>query len=228
VSALDLEALSQRFGIAGTEGKLVNISADLSHTGKLDLGVLKKFIGGDSMMLEEKYKAARQFKPTARLVLATNTLPKLGDPTDAIWRRIDVLPFDRQVAVDQVNRDLDRELCEERDAIFQFMADGLVRLRQQGAFTHSARMESAATAYRRDNNPTQEYLRNHWKQEEGAEVPKDSLYQHYCLAMRAGGESLITKAQLGQEILRMFPATRTRRASEGTRSYFYTNLAPHS
>lgn len=228
VSALDLEALSQRFGIAGTEGKLVNISADLSHTGKLDLGVLKKFIGGDSMMLEEKYKAARQFKPTARLVLATNTLPKLGDPTDATWRRIDVLPFDRQVPSNQVNRELDKELCEERDAIFEFMVDGLVRLRHKGTFTHSTRMASAATDYRRDNNPTQEYLRNHWQKKEGAEVSKDSLYQHYCVAMRADGEPPVTKAQLGQEIHRMFPATATRRASDGQRQYFYTNLAPQS
>jgi P4 family phage/plasmid primase-like protien len=225
VSAVDLEAFSQRFGLAGTEGKLVNISADLSHTGKLDLGVLKKYIGGDTMTLEEKYRHPRPFKPTARLVLATNSLPKLGDSTDAIWRRIDVLPFDRQVSPECVNRRLSAELCEEGDAIFRFMADGLVRLKQQGEFTYSKRMEEANIAYRRDNNPAQEYLRNHWMEQTGAEISRDELYAAYRGAMQADGEASITKAQLGQEVARVFPRTGKRRASEGSRSYYYTNLA---
>jgi P4 family phage/plasmid primase-like protien len=228
VSALDLEALSQRFGIAATEGKLVNISADLSHTGKLDLGVLKKFIGGDTMTLEEKYKAPRSFKPTARLVLATNTLPKFGDSTDAIWRRIDVLPFERQVPIDQVNRALTHELCEEGDAIFQFMAEGLLRLRQQGHFTVSSKMEAAVSAYRRDNNPTQEYLRNHWMTAAGSEVLKDALYEEYCNAMHADGEHPISKAELGKEIVRVFPSTGSRRETGHQRPYYYTQLAPRS
>ena len=56
--------------------------------------------------------------PTAKLRFATNMLPQFSDKGRGIWRRMILVPFDKQVPEDQQNPKLAEELIEELPGIF--------------------------------------------------------------------------------------------------------------
>ncbi len=85
------------FALFPTLGKLVAIAADTNDLDKIDEGILKKFTGGDAMEFEQKYKDPITAIPTAKLIASANTLPNISDRTDAVWRRMIVLPFDAKI-----------------------------------------------------------------------------------------------------------------------------------
>lgn len=225
VSNVPLDQLATRFGLGPTEHKLVNICGDVGTVRRIDEGVLKQFVGGDMMQLEQKYQDARSFRPTARVMASANTLPTFSDPTSGLWRRIRVLPFERQVPAHEVDLQLTRKLLTERDSILGFAFLGLLRLRQAGAFTTSQKMDAAVTTYRGQNNPARDFLTRFYEANAGSTVVKDDVYQEFSAWCTAQGHPAPVKAQFGADVKRMFPTVTDGRESAGDRRYLHGGLA---
>ena len=99
--------------------------------------MLKQITAGDRLYLDRKGIAGVDIKPTARLVLATNNRPPLGDRSQGLWRRLLLVPFRVSIPESQQDRQLARKLRGELPGILNWALDGLIRLRQQGRFTES-------------------------------------------------------------------------------------------
>ncbi|TXT21170.1 MAG: hypothetical protein FD138_4088, partial [Planctomycetota bacterium] len=93
VSNVPLEGFGQRFQLMQTVGKLANIAAEIGEVDKVAEGHLKAFTSGDRMQFERKYRDPIELTPTARLVLATNNLPRFADRSGGLWRRMILMPF---------------------------------------------------------------------------------------------------------------------------------------
>ncbi len=98
VSTVPLEAFGERFQLNQTLGKLANICAEIGEIDKVAEGHLKSFVSGDPMTFERKFKDPIVALPTARLVLATNTLPRFSDRSGGLWRRMIVMPCNVVIA----------------------------------------------------------------------------------------------------------------------------------
>ena len=224
VSNVPLDNLASRFGLGSTENKLVNICADVGNARRIDEGVLKQFVGGDMMEVEEKYQAPRSFRPTARVMASANTLPSFKDSSFGFWRRILVLPFNRQVPDSQVDRNLTKKLLAERDSILLFAFLGLLRLRSTGDFTSSRKMAEAVKKYQKQSSPVQEFLSQCYAEGSGA-VLKDSIYQEYVRWNASqGNTAALNQSQLGIEVKRAFPNVADGREPVAPRRYSYEGL----
>lgn len=224
VSNVPLDNLASRFGLGSTENKLVNICADVGNARRIDEGVLKQFVGGDMMELEEKYQAPRSFRPTARVMASANTLPSFKDSSFGFWRRILVLPFNRQVPDSQVDRNLTKKLLAERDSILLFAFHGLLRLRSTGDFTSSRKMDEEVKNYQKQSSPVQEFLSQFYAEGSGA-VLKDSIYQEYVRWNASqGNTAALNQSQFGIEVKRAFPNVAEGRQSAAPRRYLYEGL----
>ena len=222
VSTVPLDKLASRFGVAPTEHKLANICADLGQ-GAIDTGVLKRFTGADGMEIEAKYQDARSFRPTARVMVSVNTLPHLRDTTDGFWRRMRVLPFHRQVPLDEVDRQLTEKLRQERDQILLWAFIGLMRLRIH-EFTHSQKMVEATRGYCEDSNPARNFLTSHYTADPAGVVVKETVYREYMQWAHQNGHAVMPPHLFGSEVTRTFPAVRPTRESSGARRYQYQGL----
>jgi phage/plasmid-associated DNA primase len=134
VSTVPLELFGDKFRLVNTLGKLANIVAEVGELDKMAEGYLKAFVVGDPMDFEMKFKQAFRTCPTARLVLATNNMPRFSDKTDGIWRRVLLLPFVVQISKSEAIRGMDPvEWWQERGelpGIFLWALAGLADLRR--------------------------------------------------------------------------------------------------
>ena len=97
VSTVPLELFGNRFRLIGTLGKLANLIAEVGEIDRTEEGLLKAFVVGDPIEFEQKFKQPFKARPTARIVMATNTPPQFSDKSDGIWRRQLLLPFTIQI-----------------------------------------------------------------------------------------------------------------------------------
>src|SRR5262249_48658904 len=151
------ELFGDKFRLVGTLGKLANIVSEVGELDKVAEGYLKQFVVGDPMTFEEKYKPAFTARPTARLMLATNNVPRFSDKSDGIWRRMILLPFVIQIPKSEVIHGMDKpEWWQERGempGIFNWALHGLADLRNEGRFSIPQGCGTALDEVRLECNP---------------------------------------------------------------------------
>lgn len=73
--------------------RLINIAGDLDNTALKQTGVFKELTGGDVIQVKRKYLRDLKFSNYAKMVFATNELPKVYDLKEGFWRRWILLEF---------------------------------------------------------------------------------------------------------------------------------------
>ena len=169
-SSVALESFEGRFDLSMTIGKLVNICAEVGDVAKLPEGKLKAFVAGDTMTFDRKHRDPLQVNPTARLVFATNKLPKFADRSEGIWRRFVPLPCEATIAPQDQNRALAKELCEEFPGILNWALRGLKTLRARGFFAVPEASRSLLAEHRQASNPELLFFEEECEAQEGTEI----------------------------------------------------------
>src|SRR5262249_44444554 len=148
------------FALWSTLGKMANIASEVGELDRAAEGILKAFTSGDRIFIDRKGIPGIHARPTARLVLATNNLPRFSDRSKALWRRMIVMPFNKEISKSEriLGMDKPEYWQDELDAIFTCALKGLARLRDRGHFSDSALCEEALTNYQRDCNPARVFL----------------------------------------------------------------------
>lgn len=211
VSSVGLEAfdINRTFPIASTRYKLSNIVDELSDIDKKNEGVIKSFITGSPLTVEHKGKNPFVMVPSARLTFATNTLPRIKDKSDGLWRKLVVIPFNFQV-LDPSKQD--RRLGSEKywiesgeiDGIFNWAIEGLKRLLKRGYLIEP---QVAVNLKRETNlamNPAKQFLQEHITLDPKGVVPTNHLYQKYRQFCDINGTRSLSNVQFTKELRRCF------------------------
>ena len=172
---------------------------------RLPEGKLKAFVVGDPLTVDRKYRDPLGVKPTARLVFATNKIPKFVDESDGIWRRVIILPTRVVVPPEQQDKALTRKLIAELPGIFNWAVEGLVWLRKQDRFTEPKATIEATRAHRQACDPTGTFLREHYREDLRGELASDDLkqdYQRWCQDNELTPES---DSVVGKAVKRVLP-----------------------
>ena len=128
--------------------KAANICGDLPEMDSVDEGLIKRIVTGEPIIANRKYKDACRFKPTAKLIFATNTLPRFNDVTLGIWRRMMIVPFEYVVPNDKVDVHLRKRLEVELPGVFLWALQGAARLAEKKRFSTAAVCERGNRNYR--------------------------------------------------------------------------------
>jgi putative DNA primase/helicase len=179
VSAVPLEAFGTRFGLMPTIGKLANVVFEIGELDRVAEGAFKSFTAGDLQTIDRKNKDPLETPPTARLVLATNRLPRFVDRTDGVWRRLIIVPFNVQIPEGRQDELLLGKLKAELPGILNWALIGLYMLRQQRRFPQVKACSVALQAYRLDSNPTMQFLQEFVAYDPTKTVHCTKLFQCY-------------------------------------------------
>lgn len=122
VSAVNIQQLTRnRFAPANLEGKLANLSEESSGT-DLDsdqLNLLKNLSAGGEMQIERKGEQGYSFRNKAKLIFSANKIPRFHENSEAIKRRLVVIPFDYMIVDKDAN--VERKLVDEAPAILAML-----------------------------------------------------------------------------------------------------------
>lgn len=223
--ALENFNVQRSFLMAATVGKLANIIPELNEIEKAQEGLIRQFVSGEDLQAERKNKDPFEFKPTARLTMATNTLPKFSDRTDATWRRLVLIPFPNQF-LDTSKQD--KRLADpawwresgELAGIFNWAVKGLIRYKQRGRFLEPEACKRAKESYQEDSNPTKAWILDNLERDPNGEVESGEVYEKYKSSLEDSSYRPLGKAGFLNEVEALIPgAERPRNAArrEGKR-----------
>jgi putative DNA primase/helicase len=223
VSTVPLEDFGRRFAMAQTLGKLANIVAEVGELDRTAEGTLKAFVSGDRMSFERKGKDPFTARPTARLVLSTNNLPRFADKSEGVWRRLCLVPFNRRVLEEERVPGMDKPEWwlqhDEVPGILNWALDGLKRLRANGMrFTEPASCRAALEAHRRESDPCREFLIEHYAPDDnGQPLRTAEVYGTYTAWCQENGHKHPLSSQaFGRQVRRVFGLEESRNHRFGT------------
>lgn len=152
VYSAPVQRLGNRRALAELDGKLLMLSSEINENTVMDDGILKQIVSGDMVEAERKYEHPFSFTPSARIMLATNHLPKLRDVTHAFFRRLVMIRFNRNFTADEMDMHLPAKLASELSGIFAVAVRGLRSLRERQRFDVPASSLAASVQYLEDSD----------------------------------------------------------------------------
>ncbi|NHZ38567.1 phage/plasmid primase, P4 family [Massilia aquatica] len=161
ISYAQIENLDKAFVRAELQGKLVNISAEMSASATQSDSYLKAITSGDVIQAERKFKDSFSFRPYCRIIGATNTLPRLLDHSDGFTRRAVIMRFNRQFK--DAEKDVNREakLVQELPGILNWALAGLRNLKVRGDYVKPVSSEVELKEYRINSDPVRQFAEDH-------------------------------------------------------------------
>ena len=142
-SYVPLLGLIERFQQWPLAQSKINICGDLAtdnNRGQFHQieGALKDCISGGSIEYEKKGKDKFFAKCRALFIMAANTLPTFIDKSDAIWRRLRIIPFAVQIPEAERDPDLASKIIDnELSGVMIWALGGLSEVMEQGRVVDS-------------------------------------------------------------------------------------------
>lgn len=189
-SAQDPKQLVRDFGIEPLIGKFLNKAGEVDYVGEHAENILKSISGGDTVCINMKNNKHVNTVLPIRMLFMCNNLPRFHDRTDAMWKRLVLVPFtadvpdgERKFKDTLINQLIDNEA---EGIVFQaMMALNDMLEKQNGtrntAFTQSATAIAILQQHRIDSDPLLEWYGDY---AEETSIPteytgREDLYNHY-------------------------------------------------
>jgi putative DNA primase/helicase len=202
ISYAQLEDLDNPFVRAELQGKLLSMSSEMSSSATISDGYLKQLTSGDLIQAERKNERPFSFKSYARIVGATNTLPRLLDHSGGFGRRAMIMRLNRVFTEAEQDKGLEAKILNEMPGILNWAIQGLQNLlsRKSYAIPDSCRIE--VQQYRVNSDPIKlfaaEYLRKCADKQKW--VKSGALYESYKDWSRDNGYKTLASNQFADRL----------------------------
>jgi putative DNA primase/helicase len=214
VCRVPLEALSpgtrfQNFPLADCKA---NICGELStDTGRGQLhaieGNFKHCVSGGDIEIERKGIDKTVARCRARFVLSSNSLPTFVDKSNAIWRRLRIVPFPVNLPEDEWDVNLAEKICKsELPGVCAWALDGLAEIVRDGRITETAAGEKIKNQHRESCDHERTFLLENYTSENTSEkVSAKDLYEHYKEWISANGYRALGNSRFKSRVEAVFP-----------------------
>ena len=205
-SAIPLEKFNNTHYTANLFGKLANISIETNAKSEVYDSVFKATVSGDQIEADHKFGRPFKFSPICKLVFALNNMPRVDDKTDAFFRRLIIIRFNKCFSELEQNKNLKFELLEELDGILLWSLEGLERLRERGYFSLPESVQDEIEEYKKDNNNVLLFVEDTCQLKPESTITKGYLYDSYSSWCLKNGYRPIGKKRFGNALSRHFNA----------------------
>lgn len=190
-------------------GKKLNTLTELPAEAAIRDGGFKTLVSTEEpILINPKYGHAFQYVSQAKHLIATNTLPRVNDRTDATLNRLYIIPFDRVIPEADRIRDLQARFRAELSGVLNWALKGAAELVRSAAFPPVDLAKRRIDEMREEANPVASYVRQMMIAELGAIVPVNEVTRSFN-AWLSGGRKLdirqvgrMLRAAFGEECLR--------------------------
>lgn len=205
-----------RASLAVLQGtRFVSVNEAEEHQ-KLLESLIKQLTGGDTVQAEYKYKNPFEYKPAFKIWIRTNEKPVIRSQNNAIWDRIKLIPFERQIPKDKrlPRSEVDKRLREEFPGILAWMVRGCLDWQKNG-LQEPEEVTKAVDDYRVESDIVRAFADECVVEAPSKRLPTSSAYQAFVWWCKEGGEKYVmTKTKftrrmraLGYEVDRVTTGT---------------------
>lgn len=139
---------------------------------------IKALTGGDPVTAKLLYHNPYTFLPTHKLWLSFNHPPTIADDSAGMWRRIRLIPFNREFMGDAADKNLLETLGGEDSGILGWMVQGGLLWQAEGLGVPPA-VAKATAAYQIESDHLGQFIDDYCTLDPEASVPSAELRQRY-------------------------------------------------
>lgn len=187
-----------------------DMASDVGHGSMAAIeGEFRHAVSGGVSDFQRKNKDLFRAKHRARWVMATNALPTFIDRSDAIWRRLRIIPFGVQIP--EAERDPDtakRIIAGELTHILHWALDGLDEPVNMGQVSDYDEGAALKRQHRLSCDHEQDFLREHYAPRPDDRVKASDVYAAYREWAGNNGYRPLGAARFVQRVQDVFPTVR--------------------
>ena len=205
-SAIDLEDFSKDFSLAQIAGKLINVAGEIDSSRQVAAAKFNQIIGGDSIQIDQKYKAPITITNSAVLWFSGNHYPRLKDSSGAAQDRVALISIPNTIPLGDRDPDMRAKLDMEADAVFnkalkvfaeEYLKDGC-----RSICTTPQRSRQKMVEWAQQMQPMQAWADERLKLDAGDEqfISTQELYKDYQYWARETGHQATNSTRFGRLI----------------------------
>ncbi|MCK4626277.1 MAG: bifunctional DNA primase/polymerase [Phycisphaerae bacterium] len=192
--------------IADLFGKRLVVASETEEGKKLRIGLVKKITGNKYLKGRFMRRDYFQFERTHKTVLVTNNKPVITETSNAIWRRLRLIPFEVTIPKARQDKHLTDKLVAEWPGILAWAVRGCLAWQQhQCDLALPEAVVEATEAYRSDSDHVADFVAercNDWRRhpEQKMKTPKERVYSAYCTWCRDIGEDVLSRTSFNKRM----------------------------
>ncbi|MFR9625487.1 MAG: phage/plasmid primase, P4 family [Rikenellaceae bacterium] len=202
VSCFSLDQMTDKKGEhrAGAEGKIVNIAEDCSP--KISDPYMYKLLASQSTMpVKNLYCQPRWSDNVPPTMVAMNALPIVEDFSEGGYRRLLVIPFEKQIPLEAVDVHLISKLKNEVAGVFNWMVEGATRLMRQEAYSDSPTCTRYMNQYRTDSDSVALFAEElGYQQGDLSKTLLKNVYEQFKEWAKANNHGIMTSTKFGKRL----------------------------
>lgn len=176
------------------------VSAVEAEDGKrLAESLVKQVTGGDPITARFMRAEWFEFTPTFKLFLAANHKPVIRGTDNAIWRRVQLIPFEVTIPEGARDKGLRDKLRAEASGILAWAVRGCLAWQRDG-LQAPEEVQAATQIYRAEMDMLAGFIEDRCTTSTGARVPSKALYKAYTDWCEESGERPETQRRLAQRL----------------------------
>lgn len=205
--------------IADLRGRRFVPASETEEGSALKMQLVKRLTGDQTLKGRFMRQDYFEFPRTHKHVLVTNNKPRVREDSEAVWRRLRLVPFDVVIPEQERDRDLLRKLRNEWPGILSWLVQGCLDWQREG-LREPAAVVAATTVYRQGENAVGRFLDEACVIETPPGpftlfVPWASLWREYERWTGDTGEAQMTSRTLGAALDRLgYPTGSDRRGGQ--------------
>lgn len=211
VAGPTLASLGQNFGLFPLIGKSLALVSDarLRSDSQVVVERLLTISGEDIMNIDRKNIDPWVGKLSARFMLMTNELPRLGDVSQALSKRFVTVSLTRSFDGNE-DSGLGKRLLQELPGIFNWALDGLDRLTERGHFVSPLSSLSNDDLLAELSSPVSVFLGEETVPSPGSDLLTDDLYTRYRNWCEGNGHNPTAKVGFMRDVLAALPGFKSK------------------
>ena len=171
---------SPRNDLAALCGARFIKAAEAEHKASLDESIMKQLTGEDTISVRFLFREVFEYRPQFKIWLATNHKPAIWETSDAIWRRIKLIEFNRQFTGRQADVALRGKLEAELPGILEWAVQGCLAWQEYG-LREPQRVSRATLGYRQESDQVGRFFKDRCDLQPDHQTPAKQLYDDYVL-----------------------------------------------
>ena len=181
--------------LADLFGVRLAIGTETAKQQELDEPLIKQLTGGDHIRTRRMHEDFWEFKPSHKLVLLTNHIPRIHGNDYATWRRLHALEFPVRISGAEKDKKLLGKLLAEREGILAWAVEGCRQWQMLGlcppAGVQLERPQAAPTA-------AQKFIQLFVVRRAGSRAQATELFNAFGAWCKTSGEAIVGQHEFGR------------------------------
>jgi len=179
--------------------RLVSIS-EVESGRRLAEPLVKQATGGDAISARFLYGEFFEYRPSFKILMATNYKPIVRGTDEGIWRRLRLVPFEVTIPEAERDKDLSAKLLAESSGILNWALAGcLAWQRARGLRTPDA-VKAAGAEYRAEQSPISAFIEERCVLHPDATTLASKLYGEYVKFAEGSSERPVPQRVFGEAL----------------------------